>query len=153
MKRAAIAAMALAIGAMCAPAQAAPRWLTAAPRLAGRTVANMATFRDKREAAQDWAVALSVLADGATSHRVLVRNPNAWEASPLMPRRPGAGQYWLEMTPLALGECMLTKWDDELVRDDANRVIRNIGGWPAAGILVARHTISTADNVKNGGGF
>lgn len=117
----------LAVLILCAtPAYAGPKKvLTALPRLAGRTAVNMATFRNKTLAFQQWAIVGAVFADGATSHRVLTGCLNCRERSPLMPYRPSGGRYWLEMGPLAFGEVSFVQAAWEQTKDDPNWFWRN----------------------------
>jgi hypothetical protein len=105
------------------PSHAAPRWLTAAPRLVGRTYGNMFTFKRPYLAAEQWAVLGASIFDEKTTVDVFSRCPGCTESTLL---HPGGGRYGTKTAILnvALKSTFynsLEQYGDELLRNDPNK--------------------------------
>ena len=97
-------------------AQAAPRILTAYPRLLGRTARNMVTWHDKFAAAEEWAQIGMALYDGWVTNRVINHHQPQFdptEINPLFGARPSASRIFGEGAMLAFQESAFTQLTHE----------------------------------------
>lgn len=116
-----------------APASAAPKWLTAAPRAIGRAYGNMVTFHDKRLAFEQWATLAVVILDQKTTLDAFHRCPSCVENtsySLFHGGQYGVGSAVLNVAMAQTFYGTTEQYEYELLKDDPNphwRALRYAG--------------------------
>jgi hypothetical protein len=106
-------------------------------RLAGRTAANMLTFKDKRAAVAEWGITLSFFADAYESRQVQHFCVGCEETSPLLGAHPSRTRLFTTEMALAFITDMQAQGIREVSRGDSHWLVRNVAWTAPSDIIIA----------------
>ncbi len=94
-------------------------------RLAGRTLVNMATCRDKIACVEEWGVMFSGSMDSYETGQYLHFCPSCRETNPVLGLRPSQGRTWGTVMSFSFVMAMQTQGFRERMRNQDNRLLRD----------------------------
>jgi len=106
-------------------------------RLAGRTAANMITFKDKQAAIAEWGITLSFAADAYESRQVQHFCVGCAETSPLLGEHPSRFRLFATEGALAFITDMQAQGIREVSKGDNHWLVRNVAWTIPSDIIIA----------------
>lgn len=95
-------------------------------RLAGRTLVNMATCRDKVACADEWGAVISGGLDSYETGQYMHFCPNCLELNPILGKRPGQARVWGTVVGFSFIMAMQTQGFRELMRKQDDWMLRDV---------------------------
>lgn len=115
-------------------------------RLAGRTAANMVTFKDKRAAIAEWGITLSFAADAYESRQVQHFCVGCAETSPLLGEHPSRFRLFATEGALAFITDMQAQGIREVSKGDSHWLVRNVAWTIPSDIIIAGELYASVYN-------